>query len=294
MSGGFKRSGVFGIVGVFVVAAVVAVIALTMGEGDPDPKAAYALIFGVIAIFCVGLFALQRADLNRVAREDSQAHTRAGAEAGHRIEDPTRLGEAELWAALAVAPIDADAIAARDEVWGAGRRSLRLGALVTALVFLTVPTIYLTGSFIPLFVGGPLILAAALWGAFTAIGPGGELEQGYERADRMMAPLGLAVTERPRGGFEMRIASPGFDYRLRGDTVLGGARHGRQVVVRIGGHEEAGTSSVAVAEPCAEFLAESKRLRVQSGPEGILVVRRKGKPQDWLCDLWLAEHLAAG
>ena len=40
------------------------------------------------------------------------------------------MSEPELWAALAIAPIDADAIRARDEVWDVSRRSLRLGMVV--------------------------------------------------------------------------------------------------------------------------------------------------------------------
>lgn len=294
MSGGFKRSGTFGIVGVFVVAALVAVIALTMGQGDPNPKLAFGLIFGVIALFCVGLFALQRADLNRASGNDAAQSSRGAAEAGREVEDPTALSEPELWAALAVAPIAADAVGARDEMWGVSRSSQNLGIVVTILIFLTVPAIYLTESFLPLLVGGPLIVLAALYGAFRAIGPGGTIPGSYQLTDRAMAPLGLRVTEQPEGGFEMRFGSPGFDYRLRGWTVLSGSRHGRPVVVRIGGHEDAGATEVIVGEPSAEFEATSKRLTVTSGPEGITVTRRRSDGRDWLCDLWLAERLAAG
>ncbi|MGE0067107.1 MAG: hypothetical protein AB7T48_07100 [Solirubrobacterales bacterium] len=323
MSGGFKRSGVFGIVGVFVVAALVAAIALTMGQGDPNPKLALGLIFGVIALFMVVLFALQRSDLERAAGGDAATTSRAAAEGGRQVENPTTMPEPELWAAMAIAPIDADAVRARDEVWDVGRRSIRLGMVITVLIFLTVPAIYMLESFVPLLIGGPLIVIAALYGSFRAIGPGGEIDQSYERTDRAMAPLGLAVTERPEGGFEMRSPiMPGFDYRLRGWTVLSGRRHGRGVVVRIGGHEDAGGSEVAVATPSAtEWSARSrdgrvrpgdgtpaaaaaalaavpsstrwKRVTVEAGPEGLLVTRKKGDPRDWLCDLWLAERLAA-
>ena len=193
MSGGFKRSGVFGIVGVFVVAALAIVIATTMGAGQANPKLALGLIFGVIALFCLLLFALQRSDLTRAAGSD-----------------------------------------------------------------------------------------------------GGEISKSYERTDRAMKPLGLQVSERPQGGFEMRMpTTPGFDYRLRGWTVLAGERHGRQVAVRLGGHEDAGATEVIVVEPCADFAASGKRLSIEAGPEGILITRRKGEQRDWLCDLWLAERLAA-
>ncbi|HEV7770145.1 MAG TPA: hypothetical protein VGO66_05735 [Solirubrobacterales bacterium] len=322
MAGGFKRSGIFGVVGVFVVAAIVAAIALTMGQGDPNPKLALGLIFGVIAIFVVVLFAIQRSDIERAAGRDAAAGSHAAAEGGRQVDNPTTMAEPDLWAALATASIDADAVRARDEVWDISRRSLRLAMVVTLLIFLTVPAIYLTESFVPLLIGGPLIALAALYGSFRAIGPGGELSKGYELTDRAMKPLGLAVTERPEGGFEMRMPiTPGFDYRLRGWTVLSGERYRRPVMVRLGGHEDAGTSEVLIGGPAPEFEARSrdgrvrpedeapakiaaalqavpnstrwKRLEVSGGPGGIVVVRKKGEQRDWLCDLWLAERLAS-
>lgn len=293
MSGGFRRSGLFGVLGVIAVAALVAVIGLTLGQGDADPKLAYALIFGLLAVFCVGIFALQRADLNRVSGSDSASSSRAPAEAGREVENPTALSEPELWAALATGPIEADAVRAREQMWGLARGSQNLAIVVTVLIFLTVLAIYLTGSLLPLLIGGPLIVVAAIWGTFRAVGPGGAIPGSYQLTDRAMAPLGLAVTDRPEGGFEMRFGSPGFDYRLRGWTVLSGQRHGRSVVVRIGGHEDAGTTAVIVAEPSNEYEAKGKRLTVTSGPEGILVTRRKSDGHDWLCDLWLAERLAS-
>jgi hypothetical protein len=293
-SGDFKRSSRFGLIGVFVVAALAAVIGLTAGEGESNPKLALSLIFGVIGIFVLVLLLLQRADLEHGAEGDAAARGRAAAAGGHRVEDPTKVGEAELWASLAIAPIDADAVAAQAETWDAGRRSLRLGAVIFVLIFLTVPAAYLLESFVPLLIGAPLIVIAAIYGALRAIGPGGELDQGYERTDRAMKPLGLQVTERPQGGFEPRgPATPGFDYRLRGVTELTGERHGRAVTVRFGGHEDAGHSEVVLTAPCNEFAAESKRIAVRSGPDGLVVSRHKTSPEDWLCDLWLAERLLA-
>ncbi|HEU5251987.1 MAG TPA: hypothetical protein VFU16_01510 [Solirubrobacterales bacterium] len=293
-SGGFKRSSRFGLIGVFVVAALAAVIGLTMGEGEADPKLAMALIFAVIAIFVIVLLLLQRGDLERAAGGDAATRSRAAAAGPPVVEDPTAASEAELWAALAITPIDGDALQAQSEMWDAGRRSLRLGAVVFALIFLTVPPAYLLESFLPLLVGVPLIVIAALYGSFRAIGPGGELDRGYARMDRAMEPLGLRLTARPKGGFEPRgPMMPGFDYRLRGITELSGERHGRSVAVRFGGHEEAGLSEVAIAVPCREFEAASKRVAVRSGPEGLLVSRRKGAQGDWLCDLWVAERLLA-
>lgn len=291
-SGGFKRSSRFGLVGVLVVMALTAVIGLTMGSGEANPKLALGLIFGVVGVFVVVLLFLQRADLENVAGGDVAARSRAATEGGRPVENPTAVVEADLWASLAIAPIDADAVKAQSEMWDVGRRSIKLGAVVFGLIFLTVPPMYLLESFVPLLIGVPLIVIAALYGAFRAIGPGGDIDQGYERTDRAMKPLGLQVTARPQGGFEPRGPTmPGFDYRLRGTTELSGERHGRQVAVRFGGHEDAGLSEVAIAAPCRPFEAKSKRVEVRSGPEGLVVSRKKASPGEWLCDLWLAERL---
>ena len=154
MSGGFKRSSRFGLIGVVVFAALAIVIATTMGQGNPNPKLALGLIFGLIAIFLVILFALQRSDLERAANRASgaTATNRAAAEGGRQVENPMTMAEPDLWAALAIAPIDADVIRARDEVWDVGRRSIRLGMVIVALIFLTVPAIYLFESFLPLLI----------------------------------------------------------------------------------------------------------------------------------------------
>ncbi len=246
MSGGFKRSG-----------------------REANPKLTMGLIFGVIAVFFVILFALQHSDLERVAGGDSSATERAAAEGGRTVDNPTTMAEQDLWAALAAKPIDAAAIRARSQMWDAGRRSLRLGMLITLMIFLTVPSIYLFESFVPLLIGGPLILLAAVWGSVRAIAPGGEISKGFDRMDEAMRPLGLSVVRRPKVTFETREPSmPGFSARLSGPTVLDGERHGRTVSVQIGGHEDAGVSEV------------------------IVVTRRGGGQSDWLCDLWLAERLA--
>ena len=185
-SGDFKRSSRFGLIGVFVVAALAAVIGLTLGEGEANPKLAMALIFGVIGIFVVVLLLLQRADLDHVAGGDAAARSRAAAEGGGPVENPATLSEADLWAVLATGPIDADAVQAQAEMWDVGRRSIKLGAVIFGLIFFTVPPVYLFESFVPLLIGVPLILIAALYGSFRAIGPGGEIDSGYDRLDRAM------------------------------------------------------------------------------------------------------------
>ncbi len=293
LSGGFKRSSRFGLIGVFVVIAIVLAIGLTMGQGEANPKLALGLIFGVVAVFCVLLFAFQRSDLERVAGTDARGTERATAEGGRAIENPTAMEEPALWAALAVKPIGPEAIQARSQIWDSGRRSLRLGMIVTLLIFLTVPSIYLFESFAPLIVGGPLIAIAAVYGSVRALAPGGELDNGYAKVGQAMAPLGLEVVERPEVGIEMRDpVAPRMGPRIHGALVLAGERHGRRVTVKLGSGEVRSSSEVTVREPAAEFEAKSGTLEVTSGAEGIVVARRGGEQRDWLCDLWLAERLA--
>jgi hypothetical protein len=287
MAGGFKRSGLFGLIGVVVVAIVVALIAST-ASNEANPKGTLALIFGVIAVFVVILFALQRSDLERVSGDDAKAVQRAVAEGDGRIENPATMGEQQLWAALALKPIDSEAIKARAQMWDAGRRSLRLGMIVTLLIFLTVPSIYLFESFLPLLIGGPLIVIAALYGSFRALAPGGEMDSAYDKVGLAMAPLGLEVTERPKINIEVREATTGrVGPRIHGALVLSGERRGRPVSIRLGDK----SSEVSVREPCKEYAAGSKRVKVESDAEGVVVTRKGGKPADWLCDLWLAERL---
>jgi hypothetical protein len=131
-----------GLVGVVVVMIAVALIALNADSTDPNPKGTMALIFGVIAVFVVILFVLQRSDLERVAGGDAKAVQRAVAEGG-KIENPTTMEEQQLWAALAIKPIDNEAVEVRGSMWDSSRRSQKLGWVVMALIFLTAPPIYL-------------------------------------------------------------------------------------------------------------------------------------------------------
>lgn len=321
-SGGFRRSSRFGLIGVFVVAALVVVLALTTGEGQSNPKLTYALIFGALAVFMVVLFALQRSDMERVASGSARGTERAAAEGGQAVENPTTMEEPQLWAALAVKPIGREAIEARSQMWDSGRRSLRLGMIVTALIFLTVPPIYIFESFVPLLIGGPLIVIAAIYGSVRALAPGGELDSGYEKVGAAMAPLGLEVSERPEVSIEMRDpVTPRMGPKIHGALVLSGERHGRPVSVRLGSGEVRSTSEVKVGAPAPAFEAKSrdgrvrpakdapteiaaalqavpnstrwKSVKVEGGSEGIVVSRKGGEQSDWLCDLWLAERLAS-
>lgn len=321
MFAGFKRSGLFAIFGILAVAAIVVVIGLNTNSEDANPKTTYALIFGVLAVFLVILFALQRSDLNRVSGADARDSSRGAAEGGREIENPTTMGDADLWAAMAVKPIDSEAVKARAAGWEAGRRSQNLAMIVTLLVFLTVPPIYIFESFVPLLIGGPLIVIAALWGSIRALMPGGELDSGYANVGVAMAPLGFEVTERPEVSIETRDPTTGrVGPKIRGALVLEGARNGHRVSVRLDSTETASRSEVSVAAATPEFEAKSrdgrvrpvdgapedivaalkrapnstrwKKVTVEGGPEGIVVTRKGGGQADWLCDLWLAERLA--
>jgi hypothetical protein len=308
----FGRSAWYGIIGVFVVAAITVAIGLSADPADANPKLQFGLIFGVVAVFLVGLFFLQSRDLGRAERVSRKAI----ASGPHDVDDPTKLSEPDLWAALAVKPIDPEAAEARGEMWGAARRSMRLGIVICILIFLTVPPIYLLDTFVTLYVGVPLIVAAAIYGAVRAVGKGGEVDQGFARIDRAMAPLGLSLVERPELRFEPRMPPLwGVNARLRGQLLMEGTRHGRTVSVSQVDSDSTTTVKAAVpsfgatardgriragraAPPAtAAVLAELpnstrwKGVKVRGGPAGI-EVERKGDPGAWLCDLWLAEHLA--
>ncbi|HET6449274.1 MAG TPA: hypothetical protein VFG31_09210, partial [Conexibacter sp.] len=224
--GGFRRSGTFGIVGVFVVAALAAVIATTMGSGQARPKLAMGLIFGVIGLFILILFVLQARDVDRAAAASVPDAPRADA-----LSDPTALSEPQLWMALAVEPIGPEAIEARQAVWGTVRSSMRLGWLIVPLIFASVLPIYLLDTFVPILIGAPLIGLIALWKSFGLLRSGGVLDSSYERVGVAMRPLGLDLVERPTVWFMPRVDRPLFSPEFAGAVVLEGRRHERSVSV---------------------------------------------------------------
>jgi hypothetical protein len=315
--GGFRRSGTFGIVGVFVVAGVCAAIATTMGSGQARPKLALGLIFGVIALFMLLLFALQSRDVDR-----AEAARVPEAPAARELADPTALSEPELWAALAVQPITREAMEARTAVWGTVRSSMRLAWVITPLIFLGVVPIYLFDTFVPILICAPLIGLLALWKSFGLLRAGGDLDSAYEQVGAAMAPLGLDLVERPTVWFMPRLDRPLFSPEFTGAVVLEGRRHERGVSVCFpaDGQGVRSPSAVTLAGAMAELEASFKdgRLRakrggppelgrslgsmpaskrwsgvqVEGGPEGLVVYRRSSREGDWLCDLWLAERLA--
>jgi hypothetical protein len=304
-------------VGVVITAVIVAVIATSADQTDPNPKGTMALIFGVIAAFIVIFFFVQGRDLRRAEGADEHALERPPGD----IENPATLTEPELWAAMAIAPIDDDAARARKQVWSSTRSSMSTARLVTLLIFLTVPPIYLLDSFVPLLVGLPVILAVVLWRAVPLL-TGRELDSAYSRVERMMAPLGLAVTETPTLTIEPKYVAPvRMGPRLRGALMLEGKRHGRVVVVRMPAEGVRTTSYVGLAVGSSEAFGfrsrDGKLVAGEAAPdaavealrsvpgstrwkslkgevgEGRIAVERKGSSSgDWMLDLWLAERLA--
>lgn len=315
--GGFRRSGTFGLVGVVVVAALAAVIATTMGSGQARPRLAMGLIFGAIALFVLILFVLQARDIDR-----AEAASVPDVAPAHALADPTTLSEPELWAALAVAPITPEAVAARQSVWGTVRSSMRLGWAIVPLIFLSVVPIYLFDTFVPILIGAPLIGLIALWRSFGLLRSGGVLDETYARVGVAMAPLGLDLVERPTVWFMPRVDRPLFSPEFAGAVVLEGRRHERGVSVCFpaGGQGVRSPSAVTLAGAVPSFEATFRdgRLRakkggppevgrslgampaskrwsgvtVEGGPDGLIVYRRSAREGDWLCDLWLAERLA--
>ena len=154
----FARSSRYGVIGVVLVMVACAAIGLTLGQNQANPKLALGLIFGVIALYLVGLFTLQSRDLDFAAGVGA----RAGAEGPRTIENPTTMDESELWAAMAVHPIDADAARARSETFATTRGSIRLGMLICVLIFAGVVPLYLLDTFIPFLICAPLIALIAL------------------------------------------------------------------------------------------------------------------------------------
>lgn len=132
----FRRSRTYALVGLPLVVAAVVLIALSADPADANPKGTLIPIFAVVGAFVFGLFFLQSRELSAAKASSTLPAPRA---AGGPIADPTRLSDAELWAGLAVRPIDEDAASAQTQTWEMAERSLGLGKIVTAIIFVIVP-----------------------------------------------------------------------------------------------------------------------------------------------------------
>lgn len=314
----FRRSATFGIAGVLVVMAAVLVIGLSADPTDPDPKGTFAAIFGVVGAYVVVLFVLQALDLRRA--EGKSVAAPAIPQAG--VENPATMEEPQLWASMAVAPITKQALQARRRMWGVARRSMSMGWLVTALIFLSVPPIYLLDTWVPFIIGTPVIVGIALWKSVLLLAGRGDLGEAYELSGEAMKPLGLAIVEKPEIHIEPKGVAPfRLGPGLHGALVLEGTRHDRYVGVRMPAGEGVRSKSqvlVGAAAPEFEFKSRDGRLRAadgapasaasaldsvpnstrwkgvkgRAGPEGISVERTGSGSGDWLLDLWLAERLA--
>jgi len=309
-----STSARFGIIGIFVVMAACAVIGITMGSGEAKPRGALGLIFGIVALYLVILFTLQRRDVNRAAGVDAEAMARGP----HEIENPATLSDSDLWAAMAVKPIGPEAAKARSQTFDLARGSINLGIVICILIFAGVVPIYLLDTFVPFFICAPLIGIIALVKSVRLLGGGGgSVDEAYETAGMAIEPLGLEMTEHPDVGVEPRPVPPyTFKTRISGPLVMEGERHGRKIrVVNDGGASEV---TVGGRAPSFETKARDGRIRigdggpaairdalegvpsstrwngvtVTGGTAGIVVKRKRDHGGDFLRDLWLAELIA--
>src|SRR5262249_13256388 len=148
------------------------------------------------------------------------------------VQNPTTMDDAELWAAMAVKPIDDQAAKARSQTWASTRSSIHLGIWICLLIFAGVVPIYLFDTFVPFLICAPLIVLIAAWRGIRLLMPGGDVDKAYDRADLAMRPLGLSMSARPEVGIRPRgPAQPGLQTSVTGPMVLEGERHGRKVTV---------------------------------------------------------------
>lgn len=314
MSGGFRRSSAFGIVGVIVVMVAVALIALQFGSGTAHPTGALIAIVGIVFGFIAILMVLQRRDLNKVS---GAAEREALADVGP-VSDPTTVPPGSLIAAMAVRPVDERAASGTAAAWGVARGSMNSAAVMVVLIFCAMaPWIIFQWKW-SLIVVLPIIGVYLLYILVRIFMPSGAVGKALRASAEMLSPLGLDMTQQPRVGLERRFGQPGYSGKLVGTYALEGERHGRHVSVRRSGE---GPTVIAVGGAYPEFtvksngdrlraggrappevgralgsLSRSKRWKgmdLEAGGDGITVERRRDSSGfDWLCDLWLAERLA--
>ena len=309
----FRRSSRFGIVGVIAVAVAVAVIGLVFGSGSGNPTGALAAILVIVFAFVFALLALQRRDLDVAV---SRSRVAVVASPAGPVADPTTADERTLLDDLAIGPIDRAALAsAGANTWAIARASINSGTVLMVLIFLAmVPWILFQFAW-SLVVFVPIIFAYAVFLAARALMPGGQLDRAYEDSEATLKPLGLVLTERPRVEVSPRLAGEGMRSEIAGPLVYEGARHGRDVTIRIDGGARTELSGATrpftvrvtgerlravdggpaeVADVLEPLRASSywKGVSAEGGPNGVVVERRRDGGRHWLRDLWLAEHLA--
>jgi hypothetical protein len=313
MSGGFRRSSIFGIVGVIVVMVAVAAIALQYGSGA-HPTGALIAIVAIVFGFIAVLMVLQRRDLDRVS---GAAEREAMADVGP-VADPTSVPPGALIAAMAVKPVDARALEGTAAAWGVARSSMNSGAVMVTLIFFTMaPWIIFQWKW-SLIVGVPIIFVYLLFLVVRIVIPSGTVGKAFRASADMLSPLGLDMTSQPKVGLSPRIDRPSYSAKMVGTFALEGERHGRHVTMT---RESDGPTTISVGGTYPRFtvkgdgdrlkagrgappevgrtlgsLSRSKRwkgIELHAGDDGIAVERRRDSSGfDWLCDLWLAERLA--
>lgn len=309
----FRRSRNVALVGIPLVAAVVVVAGLTLGDGQSDPKAAYAVIFGAVGLLLFAILFTQSRDLSRASSADASASIAAGTP----VDNPMTVSDVDLWLSLAVAPVSDEAMKARARGWGVARSSHRLAVVVCLLIMVGVPATYFSGSFVPVLATAAVVGVIALVASTGLIARGGGLDRAYADADVAMAPLGLAILDRPSIEIAPRLAGEGVQKHVVGQLAFAGERHGREVEVTM----SSGDCRVTVSGAVAEFEAKArdgkvvpkrgeappeidsalrtvpssvawKGAAIRGGPAGIEVTHR-GANDRWLADLWLAERVAS-
>lgn len=310
---GFRRSGRFGLVGVLVVAVLVAVIALVFGSGA-NPTGALIAILGIVFGFVGVLMYLQRRDLDSATTQAKRETEVAPAP----VTDPADADRMSLLADLATGPIDREAIdAAGSQVWAIAGRSVHAGPPMMALIFCAVVPWLLFQWIWSIVIFVPLIVIYAVYLAARMLMPGGGLDQAHDAAAPTLRALGLTETQRPKVVIRSQAAGPQpLRHEVVGASAYAGQRHGRPVMVAIAGgstvavggavapfevhardeHLRAAAGAPAAVEAVVAPLRASsywKDVSFEGGARGVIAERTRDGADNWMRDLWVAERLAA-
>jgi hypothetical protein len=307
----FKRSRLFGVGGVIVVMVLVAALALMFGQNTANPTGLYIAIFVIIFGFVAVLLRFQRRDLDT-------AETHAKAEATgpvSEVTDPTTANSPSLLAALAIGPVDEQAVTdATAATWQMGRDSISGGGILMVLIGCAVIPWQLFQTYWTLYLFVPMIVGYAGYMLSKLMTSSGSLAPIYELSEPTMTPLGLTMTEAPEVHTTPRVPGEGMQKQITGAATYEGQRHGRNVRLRLASET---TTEVAGTYPSFTIRNRKGRLRPASGApasveaviaklppsplwhgvnvrggHGGIVVERKDNRGSWMCDLWLAERLA--
>ena len=300
-------------------AGVIASVVIVNGRPGADPSGKDAMV-PALAVVVVGMLAIvvvQARSRRRMREADLRAaEERARRAARRRSPTPARRPPEDVLASLAITPDAGRDLAARRAGWDIADSSGRSAAIATLLVIVLMPAAIITQNPTVIVLAAIPIALFALIAAVRVVRPGGQLDQGYAIADDLMEPLGLKGIERPQW-MPIPYATGELHATVIGPTVLGGTRHGREVVVVLQG----GDSQVAVACDAPAFTLEGGDGVLRPGDDVPPAVLRRdrdaraGAPcgaarawraatgasssraaaaaqTRWQHDLWLAERLA--